>query len=532
LRQRAAARGALWAAVLVAGITTAVTVRFNSYTPWGTDPAEYVASAHRWARGAPIEPSPLALWASWIGDGQIVVPLGARPGVETGTLVSQYPPGAALLMAAAVHLTGDVGPYLVAPLLAGVLVWCTFVLGRELAGEWSGLLAAVLVAASPTVLVVAAQAMGDVPATALWILAWTMSLKRGPGAAAAAGLAAAMAILVRPNLAPFAIVPAVLVLHDRGADGRMARRWGAAALFTAAAALGPILVCWTQLVLYGGPFTPGYVDWQAFYAWAHVAPSLTAYARSAVTLYSPAIAVAVLAPIVLWRTTRAATASTPLRRRITGSAVSLLVLNVLAYAAYTPYTDPGFLRLVLPGLVAIFILVAGATTAVWRQLRGRAGWAAPLALVPVAAMLTTAAGPAVRGLRDLRPTQGHIALVGEYLRMAAPRNAVLLSRLQGGAMAFYTGKPIVRLDLLDPASFDRVVDDLLAAGHAPILLLSDLEEAVGFGAHFAASRFRALDWPPRARAPDAAGFVYYALGDREAHLSGVRVPVDVLRRAP
>src|SRR5207253_1676157 len=66
------------------------------------------------------------------------------------------------------------------------------------------LLGAFLLALSPNFLYQAMNPMSDVPATCLWLLALVLTLD---GWATSAGVAMAIAIAIRPNLAPLALVP-------------------------------------------------------------------------------------------------------------------------------------------------------------------------------------------------------------------------------------------------------------------------------------------------------------------------------------
>ena len=115
-------------AAALSGLVAAVALRFSTFVPWGTDAAAYIEAGYRWAEGQLFEPTSLRFWAAWAA-GEVESPLGNRPGPIDGTSVSMYPLGYPLLLAAALTF-GWLGPYLVAPLSAGVLAWCTFLLGR------------------------------------------------------------------------------------------------------------------------------------------------------------------------------------------------------------------------------------------------------------------------------------------------------------------------------------------------------------------------------------------------------------------
>jgi 4-amino-4-deoxy-L-arabinose transferase-like glycosyltransferase len=148
-----------------------------------------------------------------------------------GMRFGKYPPGwpAALALGAAAH-----APFAVNPILAGIAVWLTYVLGRRLAGVLAGLLAALLTATSPMVLMLAGTLMPHMLSLVMalgWMLAWFDLFLRRPGGAidakarrvriAAAGAAMGLLALTRPWTAVAVALPFVahaiflLVRHRR-----------------------------------------------------------------------------------------------------------------------------------------------------------------------------------------------------------------------------------------------------------------------------------------------------------------------------
>ena len=520
---------AAWLAALVAAIGAALSVRFGTFVPWGTDAGGYVEAAYRWADGRLAEPSPLALWASWVvADGAIGMPLGFRPGLPAGTDVSEYPAGLPLLMAAALRLAGDAGPYLVAPFCCGLLVWCTFDLARRLGGPWGGLLAAVLAAASPLTLVMAVQPMSDVPATALWLLALAMALRTGVGAAAACGAAASLAMLVRPNLAPFAIIVGLLVLltHTRPPAGARGA-WAPVVVAAAAMTAGPLLVMWTSQVLYGSPFESSYWGgWNWMFSTSYIAKNLGLAPGFLVALHSPLAFAGLLTPLLVWRPSRLTAGLEP--RRVAVTCVLIGLMNYLLYLTYLPYDDPHFLRFQMPAVMCLFVLLAGLSAWLWRRLRAWGRPLAPLALIPAVVVLLYPRGLLLYPLTFQGP-QTRVVLMGRYLATVLPAEAVVLTHLHGGAMAHYTNRPVVRLDRLPADALDRTVADLVAHGHEPVLLVGEEDEIPALRARFPSSPLVRLDWAPRARALSTGGFAYFRIADQARYAAGERWPVDVLR---
>src|SRR5207237_138992 len=167
---------------------------------------------------------------------------------------------------------GDGAVFLVVPLFAGMAVWFTYVAGARAIDGRVGLLAAILVAFSPLFLLQSFEPMSDVPAVAWWTAAWAMSMSAGPWSAFGAGVAAAAAILTRPNLAPLALAVAASAVLS---PPRLRR----AAAFAAPVVAGCAIVAAFNDVLYGSPLLSGYGPARTLYAWANLAPNTRAYAR-------------------------------------------------------------------------------------------------------------------------------------------------------------------------------------------------------------------------------------------------------------
>ena len=121
----------------------------------------------------------------WKNREWIFSPLGYRPFSPDGTIVPIYPAGLPMIMAAFLAVLGENGPFYVVPVLAGLTVWFTYVLGRDATGSRTvASLAAVLLLASPVFLAHIVVPMSDVPAAAGWTLVAVLALKQKPLAGA------------------------------------------------------------------------------------------------------------------------------------------------------------------------------------------------------------------------------------------------------------------------------------------------------------------------------------------------------------
>ena len=113
-----------------------------------------------------------------------------------------------------------------------------------------GLAASALVATSPAMLFMLIAPMSDVPAAAAWAVAVASVLADTMAGAALAGLASALAILIRPNLAPLAALLAAWMVWRHGARPR-------ALVFTLVASIGAVGVAVVNARLYGSPLASG-----------------------------------------------------------------------------------------------------------------------------------------------------------------------------------------------------------------------------------------------------------------------------------
>lgn len=490
-------RGPLYVALLIAGVVTGVTIRDNSFTPWGTDPGSYINAGHRWAIGDLFEPDALQLWPRW---NQVGVPLGNTPGAIRGTYVTTYPLGFPVLLAVGDLVDSDLGSYLVAPFFAGVLVLTTFGLARNVTSVAAALLAAALVALSPIVIVHAITPMSDVPAAALVMLAIVMSLRPSLTAALAAGLALAMAIMTRPILAPLGLVPFVLILM---------RNYRAAMIFALAAAVGPALLAWSQLLLYGGALKSGYIGFESFFSRDRIGVNAEVYIRSLATLHSPFIflGLAVAIPLYFTRAERGRQALVPIV-----ALVATALINYALYLPYMTYDDVWSTRFLLPGQVALFILLATAVSDAVIAVSRLARALAIVCIVPIAIV-------AYEGTRLLpfvfsaQPGQNHLRLMGYYLRDALPRNAAVISFLHSAGIAYYTGAQVVRFDMISSIDGEEFVEGLARRGYQPVIVIDVTNELGTYMRTLGATKY-ALDWPERATSLGYSAMRYLWLSDR------------------
>jgi hypothetical protein len=508
-------------ALLIAALVVALTIRHNTFAAWATDSGAYIAAGRAWAKGEVFTPATFVFWAPWAAGGHLELPLGHVQGPIPGTITSQYPLGYPVLMAAAIKVGGPLAAHLVSPVLAGVLAWCAFVLASRMSTPWAGVLAALMIAATPITFSHALIPFSDVPAVALWAIAWVMSLRTGYGAALAAGAAVAMAVMIRTNLAPLAVVIAAAVaVAERGTLRTALTRL---VLFGALSAIGPLIVLWSQAALYGHPLQSGYrVPLDFFFKLERVPFNAALYPRLLVELHSwVAFGGLLFVPFAMWRMRASDTTYT--RGVIAASAMGLIAVNYALYLPYLTYTTVPFLRFMLPAMLALFVLLAGGVDhlRVWiNQWRREVAF---VAVAPALIVVWTAAP-------HLQAPAGYerMLLMDRYLPHVLPDNAVVLTYSHGGAVAAATGRPILRLDMIAPEALDGIIADLQRRRHRPVYVFDTAIEGTFFTERFRPAQFSRLTWPARAELTSVTSIVYYDLADREAFFSGDRWPTDVL----
>jgi 4-amino-4-deoxy-L-arabinose transferase-like glycosyltransferase len=463
------------------------------------------------------------MWPRWSALG---VPLGNRHGAISATYVTMYPLGFPLLLAVGDLVDRDLGPYVIAPICAGILVLATFAIARRVAPDWAAVLAALLMALSPIALNYAVTAMSDVPAAALVMLAIAMSVRPSMMAASAAGACMAFAVMMRPVLAPLGIVPFVLLLSGPAIRAVAWREWAwkHAVVFVLMAAIGPAMVAWSQFVLYGGAFTSGYVGFHDFFSVDRIAINAAIYPRNLIVLHSPFIFLGLAAVVPLYYTQDN---RNPVVLRIILALIALVLLNYVLYLPYLTYEEIWFTRFMLPAQAALFILLA---TVIAYAVSAVSRLAKALSIVCVVpALIVMYEGAKVyQDVFAAWPGQVHARLMGHYLRDALPRNAAVISFLHSGAIAHYTGRQVVRFDFMSRADADIFIEALVQRRYRPVFVIDQENELGIYNAIFAGTQHQRLNWPERAKATGVATIWYLDLSDRNRPRDQLQ-PLDVLR---
>ena len=470
---------------------------------------------------------PFVANVSWPAADWAFAPMGYRPAAVGRAIVPSYPPGLPLLMALAERLAGDCGPYYVVPALGGLCVWCCYLLGRRAASPAVGACAAVLLACSPAFLFHLVVPMSDVPAAALWSAALALALRGGIGRSALAGICAGLAVLVRPNLAPLAVVVAAFVAWpdsapssdvdpcrtlprswpDLGGPNRRAA-WNRAGWFIAAfvPALGVIAIST------GGSMAHRRAGVTAISA-PHMRSATSPPTRGGTWAgwqrrRHRSIGLSVIAFLAPWLTRKSVLAPR--------ASVLFLTFTLVVAASYLPYSvfdEWWYLRFFLPALPLILVSMSAS---IFRLL----AYLAPAARVwAFLALGTLLVSHELRfaidaGLMRLQPNERRYVAVARFIEASTPPNAVFLTLQHGGSVRHYADRLTVRFDRVS-TGLDEALASLERAGLRPFILLEDWEEPQFKDQFGASSTVGRLAWRPLARLSEPGGVNIY--DPKQAH---------------
>ena len=494
-------------ALLLALGTFIVGVAYASTVANGSDSYGYISEADLWLRADLRQPQPWAAEAPWPAALRTFGPLGYTP-AGTGTptdIVPIYPPGYPLMMAFAKALGGQGAMFLVTPLCGALLVLTTWSIGRRLASSGTGLVAALFVATSPAFLFMLVVPMSDIPAAVGWAGAFYFLLRPGVAAGFGAGLAAGLAILIRPNLVWMAGPPAAWLLWRAIRPLRESRTIAFTRIlgFTLGVMAAVGFLATLNARLYGSPFRTGYGDAGWLFSWSHVPANFRIYFGWLISSQTPLILAGIAA--LVWPARRLwPSLEDPLLFRVITCCLAALWLF---YFVYFPFEDWWFLRFMLTSWPFIMLGLAAAIAAFAHTSHLRLIVCTWLVVVLGVHALNESR---LRGVFGLWRGDREWVAAARATQDAIPSTSVVISKLHSGSVRYYGGRMTLEYSWLDPAWLDRTVAWLSDRGAAPHALLARLEVAE-FKARFRGSATLArLDEPPVFQFPDT-GLALYAL---------------------
>jgi Dolichyl-phosphate-mannose-protein mannosyltransferase len=491
----------------------------------GSDSYGYVSQAHLWATGTLRVQQPINQSLTWPFALEALAPLGYLPAQQGAAIVPAYAPGLPMAMAVFERLFGRDAVFCVVPLLGGLAIWATYLMGANVSGRAVGCAAAILLATSPTFLFQLMFAMSDVPVTAWWALSLSLLPSGRRNTTLAAGLSAGAAILTRPNLVPLLIVPvgylAWQVVSERSFRNQAPQRL---LMFAVGAMPACIGVAVLNTLWYGSPLTSGYGTLAHFYRWEYFWPNVVRYPRWLIESQTPTVLVALGAPLVLAQGVQHDTrVGKP--RALAVTYWCFVAATFACYMFYMPYDAWWYMRFLLPSLPPLLVLTSLGLVTIATRLVPNAR------TITIASMVGLLASHGLSYSRshsvfDIRTGTQHYRAVGEYIARRLPERAVLLAMQQSGSVRYYSGRLSVRYDAIPPSELDAVIDDLRRLQYHPYFVLEEWEESP-FRVRFQGySPLAALDWPPIAR--HSVGVKIYDPADKQTAATPQRRVTEII----
>jgi len=463
------------AAGLLALMSAGIGLGYGTTVAGGADAYGYVSQADLWIEGDLKIPQPWAAEVPWPNPKWTFTPLGYRPleGDGQWDLVPTYSPGLPLLMAGAKAIAGHAAVFWIVPLSGAVLTLATFGIGRRLGSSRAGLVAAWFVATSPIVIFMLMPPMTDVPVAAAWAAAFYFVLRPSLPSALAGGLVAALAVLIRPNLAPLAAILGVWLLIERqpGTAGSIVGRRGLARLgvFALGASPGAIVTALVYSHLYGSPLKSGYGGLDSMFSWSNVGPNawnyLSWFVESQTWLPLAGLAVLIWPARRWWAWVK--------DRRIFPVLALFLLFIVVQYLTYLVFDTWWFLRFFIACWPVVMLGLAAVALAFAASPR------------PAVALLAVW-GILALGVWNLHMSQwygafgawigeGRIVAVAKTVAERTSPDSVVLTLIHSGSLRYYGGRMTMRYDQVDSEWLDRSVRWLRERGIRTYALLEQWE---------------------------------------------------------
>lgn len=452
----------------------------------GADSFGYVSQAIQWST-LDIQPQrPVIRRAPWPNAAATFTPIGYSTTLDGKRIVPTYPPGLPLLMSAPYRLAGLAGVYLVVPLLGALAVFLTYRLGLRVSSRGVALSAALLLAASPIFLHQVVQPVSDVPVTAPWIaallaavLATSTAGERSAKAwrrAALSGLAAALAILIRPNLAPLAlVVGGYLLWRTRSLAGPPLAF--AAGLLPGVGAVAALHTYW-----YGSVLLSGYGSLSELFSLSPVPANFWNYLAWLGASQSPLIFLGLLAPALRWPEPQTAH-----EKSVRWLLIAFAMTNLALYLPYFAFDDWSYLRFLLPSLPVWLVLLGDVLDRGARRLQR--SWILFSLVLLVGAFGFSQA--VQRGAFEVWKFEARYPAVAEMVLRHCGKETVVVSMQHSGSLRFYAGVQTLRWDAMEPRRIERALAWLERSGH-PVCFALEPWEIEQFDKRFAATPYAPL----------------------------------------
>ena len=447
----------------LAGIALAFTAVYIIHACGGLDSHGYVAFSELLSRGRLSYPLPDLSWLAVDRPAEVASPLGFIPSLDGRSVVPEFPVGLPILLAAARLAAGPEAVFWVAWLCQIALVLTVFAMARTRYGTLTAGLAAVLMAAHPVASAYAMQAMSDVPATLATVVAvYAMAGRREP-MPVLGGLAASLAILIRPPLAlPMAVLGAATLRRTPRAGWIMAA-------WTLPGLLGLMAI---QYVLFGNPMVSGHGSAGHLFTTSTLMHNVMAHTKWFLIVQTPLVVPALW---LGWRTDRS----------FATMMFAIAFAEALPYFFYgVPFDDWEMLRFLLPGLALLVPVAAEGVASLLRRVPR------PLPQLAVVVISIVALAASSRWLESngtllLSVTETKYPRVGEWFNAHATPESVVFASLHSGSVHYYSGRLTLRFDAIPPDRLAPTLEGLAARGMPAYVVLDGDYETKLFERRFA-----------------------------------------------
>jgi len=440
-----------------------------SYAVGGSDSSGYAQIARsilKWEFVRPVTgPDLLGLPNDF---DHIFRPLAFDPGPRPGTMVPMYPIGFPMLMALGALIAGwEYGPFLVPPVVGLLSILLIYLAGLELGlPRGFSIAGAIMLAASPTFIHYSTQPMSDAAAM-FWSLAAILAAlrsRKGDGWALLAGAAFGMAFLTRPSNA-LLLIPLLFSLRLNIKN----------ILYFIVGGLPLAAIFLTyNVVTHGHPFLTGY--------WATGVQDLvkTTGFTDRFNFYRYWIKVTMSPlPLLGWLVVAADRKVEWRNRAMLVSWFSAFFLFYSCYDIYGPWWYTRFLLPAYPAMILGALLVARDVVGLLRKWISEAN-RARLRWIVLAILLGTTLSHENRnikryGLFKFGPSDIVHYTSCRWADQTIPSNSLVVSMHMSGGLRFYTERPIVRWDWVDPERWPMVKKNAAERGYQWYALLMPFE---------------------------------------------------------
>jgi hypothetical protein len=457
-------RSAIWALAIIVMACALVVVRHGSGVSSGADGSGYYNLARLLARGRSTwEFRPVAGVTMGAYNPSIFTPLGFSAGKRPGELVPVYEPGLPLHLALAAPFVGWDNACVLVNVLAGIAtLLLIYYLARRLGlPPWWGVAAVVLFALLPLSPMFYTGLFSEALATA-WcaaVIALALASRRSAVLAAVAGFGFGIAVTVRPTDA--LLVLAIAVALD----------WRRRTLLSFVAGGLPVAIAFMgyNLHTYGHPIATGYWNMPAEFRLSYFWARLEHFALWLSRFWTPLALLLFLGVLYF-----------AIRRERRHLLVTAWFLPFVAFYSFYSHSDHAwwYLRFLLPGIPGLLL---GALMAAFDMKQAAVRrWGSRRAVRPLLAgvLLGAAAWAGAASLHWVRFFDVIHLMRGDveygrdvaWMQRMIPVNTAVVCMQVSGAVYTYSHFPVIRVDILDPASAKRLAHEV--AGHrTPVFAL-------------------------------------------------------------